>query len=128
MSEIKCCPFCGNPADYWQDDQYLDRHVIECSYCGAERRSEYGYEDVLSDWNRRFDGSGKLIPEAANKTHFVPTVLARRGYLEGTGEYDDVVVWKGSPEETMLSAIAVAEEKVQSVQLLGVVSTEGIDE
>ncbi|ATS93456.1 hypothetical protein P1A145kb_p056 [Pectobacterium phage DU_PP_I] len=86
---------------------------------------ENGYEDVLSDWNRRFDGSGKLIPEAANKTHFVPTVLARRGYLEGTGEYDDVVVWKGSPEETMLSAIAVAEEKAQGVQLVGVVLTEG---
>ncbi|ATS93457.1 hypothetical protein P1A145kb_p057 [Pectobacterium phage DU_PP_I] len=37
MVEIKPCPFCGNKADYWQDDPYQDRHVIECSYCGAER-------------------------------------------------------------------------------------------
>lgn len=93
MAEIKPCPFCGNKAEYWLDSQYSNRHVIECINCGAEKRSEYGYNDVLRDWNRRFDGSGKEVIEI-EVVKYRPGVSVRvpedskRGFM-------DVVVWKG---------------------------------
>lgn len=75
MIEIKCCPFCGNTAEYWEDNQYQDRHVIECMNCGAHKRSEYGYDDVLSDWNTRYDGKGNIMVDAQT-TRYRPRVVA----------------------------------------------------
>lgn len=75
MSKIKPCPFCGHEADYWEDNQYQDRHVIECGYCGANKRSEYGYESVLQDWNRRFDSKGNEMVDATT-TRYRPRIVA----------------------------------------------------
>lgn len=75
MVEIKPCPFCGNKADYWEDNQYSDSHVIECLNCGAHKRSAYGYEDVKTDWNRRFDAKGNEMVDAVT-TRFRPRVVA----------------------------------------------------
>uniref|UniRef100_UPI003D487EB2 Lar family restriction alleviation protein n=1 Tax=Escherichia coli TaxID=562 RepID=UPI003D487EB2 len=63
MTDIKPCPFCGKKPDYWEDTHYQDRHVITCGWCGAEKRSEYGYDSVLRDWNTRYNGAGELVEE-----------------------------------------------------------------
>lgn len=83
MTEIKSCPFCGNKADYWEDNQYSDRHVIECMNCAAQKRSAYGYDDVLSEWNTRYDGKGNLVVDAKN-TRYRPRVVAHE---EGAGTF-----------------------------------------
>lgn len=75
MNEIKPCPFCGNKASYWEDNQYQDRHVIECQYCGAHKRSEYGYDSVLRDWNRRFDAKGNEMVDT-KETRYRHRVVA----------------------------------------------------
>lgn len=75
MTEIKPCPFCGNKADYWEDNQYSDRHVIECMNCGATKRSAYGYDSVLGDWNRRFDAKGNEMVDT-KETRYRHRVVA----------------------------------------------------
>lgn len=118
MSEIKRCPFCGNHADYWEDHQYSDRHVIECMNCGTNKRSEYGYESVLEDWNRRFDKDGQEVVEISGIKHR-PILTARVGYkTDGTGEFNDVVIWKGPLMDTPQEAYAVADGAKQEVQIL----------
>ena len=97
MSEIKPCPFCGYEALYWEDGHYDDRHVIECQSCGTSRRSEYGYESVLEDWNRRFDANGKEIVEES-KVEFLPRVVAN---LPNGGK---LLVWTGKESFGELAA------------------------
>lgn len=75
MTEIKPCPFCGRQADYWEDNQYTDRHVIECLNCGAHKRSAYGYGAVLEGWNRRYDPKGNEMVDSVT-TRFRPRVVA----------------------------------------------------
>lgn len=75
MSEIKPCPFCGNEAEYWEDSQYQDRHVIECQYCGANKRSEYGYKGVLRDWNTRYDTKGNAMVDTGT-VRYRPRIVA----------------------------------------------------
>lgn len=108
MLEIKPCPFCGKEADYWEDNQYTDRHVIECGNCGATKRSEYGFDSVLRDWNRRFDNKGQEIQEVT-ETRYRPRVVAR---LPNGGA---VVIWNGedtheSLEEARSAGRFVSEE------------------
>lgn len=111
MTEIKPCPFCGNKADYWEDNQYQDRHVIECLNCGAHKRSEYGYEDVLSDWNTRYDGKGNLVVDTKS-TRYRPRVVAHE---EDAGTF----IIKESPDtfDDLLSARAAATEMVKKFSL-----------
>lgn len=97
MSEIKPCPFCGGESLYWEDNHYDDRHVIECQNCGTNRRSEYGYDDVLKDWNRRYDAKGKEIVEEVRRK-FLPRVVAN---LPGGG--GKLVVWTGKQSFNELS-------------------------
>lgn len=97
MSEIKPCPFCGSSASYWEDGHYQDRHVIECQNCGTNRRSEYGYESVLRDWNRRYDAKGEEMLETPN-VEFLPRVVAN---LPNGGK---LVVWTGKESFGELSA------------------------
>jgi Lar family restriction alleviation protein len=52
-STLLACPFCGSEAEYRLDEQWQDRHVIECTYCGCDRRSEYGRDAVTQKWNER---------------------------------------------------------------------------
>lgn len=75
MGDIKPCPFCGREADYWEDNQYQDRHVIECGSCGANKRSEYGYDHVLEDWNRRYDSKGNEMVDTKT-TRYRPRIVA----------------------------------------------------
>lgn len=105
MSEIKPCPFCGSSASYWEDNHYDDRHVIECQNCGTSRRSEYGYEDVLEDWNRRYDAEGKEILDTVNR-QFLPRVLAK---LPNGGK---LVVWTGNER---FEDLAVAREEAKNL-------------
>lgn len=116
MSEIKPCPFCGRPADYWQDRQYQDSHVIECSNCGAHRRSEYGYDAVLEAWNRRFDIDGNEIVET-EVLHYRPMLTARVGY-GSSGEYNDVRIWTGGAVKTVDEALEKANGIAGEVQLI----------
>ena len=56
MSELKACPFCGPnscPPEYHLDNNYQDRHVIECGDCGIQKRYEYSKEGVIEQWNTR---------------------------------------------------------------------------
>lgn len=125
MSEIKPCPFCGNSASYWEDNRYDDRHVIECSNCGTSRRSEYGYNDVLSDWNLRYDAKGNEIPEIPEMVcnRYLPRLVAQ------TPDGGQVVIWSGkiSFEEADAAnqvGIEVAKDvqvKVQVIQVSEVI-------
>lgn len=118
MSEIKPCPFCNNRADYWEDSQYQDRHVIECSYCGTTKRSEYGYDDVLKDWNRRFDSQGREIKDI-KKLRYTPALTARIGYrLDGSGEYEDVLIWEGASVDSADMAFKKAQDVAKEVHLI----------
>lgn len=104
MSKIKPCPFCGNSAEYWQDHQYQDRHVIECLNCGANKRSEYGYDDVLGDWNLRYDTKGNKMVDSVT-VRYRPRVVA---HTEDGGTF----ILKDSPDtfDTPLNASAAADE------------------
>lgn len=111
MSEIKPCPFCGYEALYWEDGHYDDRHVIECQSCGTSRRSEYGYESVLEDWNRRFDAKGEEMLDAV-KTQHLPRVLAK---LPNGGK---LVVWTGNERfEELGDAGAEAQAMLKQITL-----------
>lgn len=116
MNEIKPCPFCGRQADYWEDNQYSDRHVIECLSCGAHKRSEYGYDSVLKDWNRRFDVNGSEMIDT-KVLRYRPTLTARVGY-KGGGEYNDVRVWTGEAFDTSAEALVEANGMASEVQLI----------
>lgn len=116
MPEIKKCPFCGNKADYWEDSQYQDRHVIECMNCGANKRSEYGYKSVLRDWNTRYDNNGIEIIDIP-VAHYRPTLTARVGY-KANGDYNDVRVWIGDVAGTVDEAIAAAEVMAKEVEIM----------
>lgn len=116
MTEIKPCPFCGNKADYWEDNQYQDRHVIECMSCGANKRSEYGYDGVLEDWNRRFDANGIEVIEA-NVLRYKPTLTARVDYGRN-GDYNDVRIWTGGIVDTSAEALQQANSMSSEVQLI----------
>lgn len=107
MTEIKPCPFCGRQADYWEDNQYSDRHVIECLNCGAHKRSAYGYESVLEDWNRRFDAKGNEMFDAVT-TRFRPRVVA---HMEDGGTF--IIKESLDTFEDLLSASAAATEMVK---------------
>lgn len=111
MVEIKPCPFCGNKAEYWEDNQYSDRHVIECGYCGANKRSEYGYDRVLEDWNRRFDAKGNEMVDTKS-TRYRPRVVAHE---EDAGTF----IIKESPDtfDDILSASTAATEMVKKFSL-----------
>lgn len=111
MTEIKPCPFCGNKADYWEDNQYQDRHVIECMNCGANKRSEYGYDGVLEDWNRRFDAKGNKMVDTKT-IRYRPRVVA---YEEDAGTF----IIKESPDtfDDLLSASAAATEMAQGFSI-----------
>lgn len=111
MIEIKPCPFCGGSADYWEDAQYSDRHVIECNHCGATKRSEYGYDTVLGLWNRRFDSKGQEVMEVSERRHR-PRVLAR---LPNGGA---VIVWIGEDTyDDLAEARAVGREAAALIEL-----------
>lgn len=94
MSEIKPCPFCGGRAEYWEDNQYQDRHVIECQNCGTTRRSEYGYDSVLQDWNCRYDAKGNRINDDV-KPKFKPVI-----YIHRHSKDYAIQVWNGDVCDT----------------------------
>lgn len=53
MIKLKVCPFCGKAPSAFIDNNRQDRFVVECGYCGAEKRSEYSAEDAAERWNER---------------------------------------------------------------------------
>lgn len=111
MSEIKPCPFCGNKAEYWEDSQYQDRHVIECQYCGANKRSEYGYKGVLRDWNTRYDTKGNEMVDTG-------TVRYRPRVVATSSDYGTFIIKESSDTfEDVLSASAAASDMVFSFGL-----------
>lgn len=111
MSKIKPCPFCGNSAEYWQDHQYQDRHVIECLNCGTNKRSEYGYDDVLNDWNLRFDSKGQKVMEVTAARH-LPRVAAKLP----NGE--TIIVWVSNDTfEDLTEAMAVGRDAAALIEL-----------
>lgn len=53
MIKLKICPFCGEKPTQFIDSDYQDCFVIECGYCGIEKRSEHSEDDVAEAWNER---------------------------------------------------------------------------
>lgn len=51
---LKPCPFCGCEAVQWEDNAWQDRYVVECRNCGTSKRSEYGFDRAIEEWNTRY--------------------------------------------------------------------------
>jgi Lar family restriction alleviation protein len=93
MEELKPCPFCGGKAEYWIDNDYQDRHVITCGYCGCEKRYEYSMDGVIEEWNTRHVPDGYALVPVEPTQDMIDEALYDTGY---EGVSDDAVVynWK----------------------------------
>ena len=54
MSELKCCPFCGNSEELViVSDSYHRHYRVECEGCKSAGPEEYTKSEAVKSWNAR---------------------------------------------------------------------------
>lgn len=54
MSELKCCPFCGEKAKYMEIKNFFISRFVTCTKCGIETpRNCLNRKDAIKRWNTR---------------------------------------------------------------------------